>query len=285
MSAFPGPLTNLGLSVDFEELDLTRTGAEYVNAVATAYTHALEKLDATLRLRRILATPDGRRLFAETYTTYRCDFVRMLFLVGARCGYSYQLYSSIAHNVHDEAGGEDATPHNVLYEDFLEACGGKPTDQVLREGIAPFALTWFQDWEEMAMTWPVEDAFCVVSNYEILDQPDHLTVIPELKRANVSPRGLRFWEVHAATFHWHLHFPDLGPLSQSKRWRIAMRTGAEWVLTKHVGWWAGCLRHVEACLAGNVELVPLPPALLQRMSPIPLSDLPAFPRKAGVSPQ
>lgn len=280
MSALLEPLTSLGLSVDFAELDLAKVSAEYVNEVASAYARALERLEVAQRLRRIFSTPDGLRIFAETYTTYRCDFVRMLFLVGARCGYCYQLYSSIAHNVHDEAGGENATPHNILYENFLEECGGKATDQLLREGTPPFALKWFEEWEEMATTWPVEDAFCVVANYEILDQPDHLTVIPELKRANLSPRGLRFWEVHAATFHWHLHFPDLGPLSQSKRWRLAMRTGAQWVLTKHVGWWAGCLRHVEACLAGNVELVPLPPALLQRMSPIPLSDLPEYPNKA-----
>jgi hypothetical protein len=280
MSSFPEPLTHLGLSIDFAELDLRKTGADYVDAVALAYTRALEKMEAPQRLRQIFATPGGLRTFAETYTTYRCDFVRMLFLVGARCGYCYPLYSSLAHNVHDEAGGEDATPHNILFENFLEECGGKSTDQLLREGTPPFALKWFQDWEDMANTWPVEDAFCVVSNYEILDQPDHLTVIPELKRANLAPRGLKFWEVHASTFHWHLHFPDLGPLSQSTRWRLAMRTGAEWVLTKHVGWWADCLRHVEACLAGKQELVPLPPDLLRRMSPIALSELPKYTKPA-----
>jgi pyruvate formate lyase activating enzyme len=69
----------------------------------------------------------------------------MLFMLGARCGYCYPLYASIAHNVHDEAGGSTYCPsceQAVIRRDWYDIRGYNVVEKgVDAEGACGFCGT------------------------------------------------------------------------------------------------------------------------------------------------
>jgi hypothetical protein len=149
-------------------------------------------------LREATSTRAGMSRFAEAFHFCRIGFVRMNFLLGARCPDDERYWVGIANNLWAESGGGVTLPHNTLYRRFLKWASGKDS----RELVSPDFATKFNDeWDRVALNYPVKDALVTLAAYEAMDKCDYQMLYRALATNCDDPSAMEFFEVHTEVEH------------------------------------------------------------------------------------
>jgi hypothetical protein len=217
----------------------------------TAARELRDREEATLvdlkvisRLRHTVATADGLARFAEAFYFIRCDFVRINFLIGSRCGRSEVEWGGLARNLYEELGADHGKTHNQLYREFL-AAAGCTSEGNLRE--PRFARRFNTTWTRFATSEALTTALFAVAAYEVLDGPDY-SALHDALRGAIPSGGLEFFRIHAAAEHFEL-FGDLCDRITDVGQAAAFRKGAAFVLKQQHLMWKGLLQHLEMMAA------------------------------------
>lgn len=165
----------------------------------------LKNLNVEQQLIDITSRENGLKQFAEIFYFVRYDFCHLNFILGERCCPNEFLWAGLAKNLYEELGGKSGQSHNQLYRDFLTAVGSQ--ESMLKTEPA-FARQFNQTWETHCRQAPLEEALCAIAIYEAFDIPDYQLLLRVMKGANVSQRGLLFFQVHAVANHFEM-FEDI----------------------------------------------------------------------------
>lgn len=161
----------------------------------------LLRLGVADRLSAIAATPAGLAAFARAFYFCRVEFVRLNFILGARCPDHEKYWGGIVRNLWEEFGGGETKPHNALYRDFLTFATG--SDEANLEEPA-FAKTFNRSWTDFIQNEPVEKCLFAFAVYEALDVPDYVMLYESMRRAAGERAELAFFKVHTGVRHFDL---------------------------------------------------------------------------------
>jgi hypothetical protein len=185
----------------------------------------------------------GLRAFAQAFYFIRYDFVRINFVVGARCSPVEKEWGGLARNLFEELGGGRTKSHNELYRDFLASVGAGSEDDLSEP---PFAAAFNRRWMRYAQRQPIRTALYAIAAYEVLDGPDYAALQHVLSTVAVGV-DLTFFEVHAVAEHFELFNEllddDLGIQGRGADFGKASR----FVLGNQRAMWVDLLQFLEAC--------------------------------------
>jgi hypothetical protein len=201
----------------------------------------LEDLEVGARLARVVRTPDGLSRFVAGFYFCRVGFVKLNFILGARCAHDERLWVGIARNLWEEAGAGSTPPHNSLYRDLLRYAG-LPAESELRSPA--FATEFDQTWVRHVTTAPVLSALFSFAVYEALDSPDYRMLYAALAQ-QVPPQPLRFFQVHTDVRHVEL-FDDALQLAPPSECAQLVDAALSFVIPLQRQMWCGLLDHLEA---------------------------------------
>jgi hypothetical protein len=202
----------------------------------------LGDLAVTAKLARRCHDERGLRAFAEAFFFVRCDFVRINFVVGARCSRLEGEWGGLARNLYEELGGGRTKPHNELYREFLASTGaGLEADLVEPD----FAGRFNDAWLEFAGGAPLRIALLGVAAYEVLDGPDYSALYSALSLSRPSS-ALTFFRIHAEANHFELFHDLLAQGTQSEEdIENDFEVAARFVLTWQKFMWTNLLQHLD----------------------------------------
>lgn len=207
--------------------------------------HILSDLSVAKRLRAIAGHPGGIREFGVLFHPVRSSFVHTCFLAGARSQMHEVLWSGLARNLYEEAGGGVTLAHNELYRRFLKSVG-VTSDEGIR--VALFAAKFNQRWRTYIEESPVEEAILAIAIYEIFDRPDYRTFLEAF--SGIDDRwDLEFFRVHAGVEHFDMFSEFVDWLFRTYADAEAkFYAAADFVLGEQRAMWTGLLEALEAPL-------------------------------------
>jgi len=216
-------------------------GPRHVEEVSEFEVSILRTLAVRKRLERVCRGLDGLRAFASAFYFIRCDFVRINFLVGARCNRNEFEWGGLARNLYEELGGGQTKAHNQLYRDFLKSVG---VEDELALVEPTFARRFNDAWEAFAVAAPVPLALLGVAAYEILDIPDYGMMCDAL--LSVAPYAdLTFFKVHSCAEHFALFDELIGARGGDSVFDGEFATAAAFVLNTQSRMWSDLLLYLE----------------------------------------
>ena len=215
----------------------------FARAVAIAEGNVLQSLDVERSLARHFEDKGTLKWFAQAFYFIRVHFVKLNFVVGARCPTHELYWAGLAHNLMEELGGNSGPSHNELYRWFLQDVG-LPNEAALERPA--FATRFDRKWDQFAQRAPLEEALGAIAVYEIFDNPDYQMLLNIMTRAGVTERGLLFFKVHAAAEHFELFEDYFRHVSQQPSGINTLERATAFVLDTQKEMWSGLLEHLTA---------------------------------------
>lgn len=194
------------------------------------------------RLRRVANIEGGIQKFGIAFYPIRSSFVRTCFIAGSRCQMHEVLWSGLARNLYEEAGGGVTPAHNELYRRFLRSVGVFSDDGIEE---LPFSVEFNQAWRSFASEKPVEEAILAIAVYEIFDRPDYRAFVDAFEGVN-DRWDLEFFKVHAGVEHFEMFTPFVEWFyAKFPDAELRFHHVADFVLGKQERMWAGLLETLE----------------------------------------
>jgi pyrroloquinoline quinone (PQQ) biosynthesis protein C len=216
---------------------------QFVAAIAGRELEILEDRNVESALIRHFNTPNGLQKFAVGFYFIRVHFVKINFIIGARCPTHELYWAGLAHNLMEELGGESGPSHNELYRWFLNDAGIADENSL---SCPKFAAGFDKKWEDYARNAPLEDALGAVAVYEIFDNPDYQMLLDVMSHTGVSERGLVFFKVHAKAAHFELFEDYFRHVSNQPGGTKALKKATDFVLETQKEMWSGLLDYLAA---------------------------------------
>lgn len=214
----------------------------FIDNVAGREIAILEQLQVEKRLDKSVAAT-GLTSFANAFYFIRVNFVHHNFVLGARCPTHELYWGGLAHNLMEEVGGESGPAHNELYRWFLQEVGA-PDENSLRRPA--FAADFDNKWENFVQHAVLEEALGAIAVYEILDNPDYQMLLAVMSKAEVSPRGLAFFQVHAKAAHFELFEDYFHYISGQSGGIDCLQRATDFVFQAQKEMWSGLLEYLES---------------------------------------
>jgi hypothetical protein len=227
-------------------LSMTERAQQLQETADRAERNVLDQLNVRALLSQMTASPDGLARFAEAFYFCRVGFVRLNFILGARCADDERLWVGLARNLWEEAGGGATPPHNTLYRRFLNFSTKTP-ESALKS--PPFATSFDQQWETFVRSADVLDALVAFAVYEALDAPDYQMLHDALLN-RVPDAQLEFFKVHTDVRHVEL-FDDALALVSPTRIDSSAAQAMEFVVGLQERMWRGLLEYVRGDAAAT----------------------------------
>lgn len=212
------------------------------SSIRSAELKILSDLAVTEKLARHCRSEEGLRTFAEAFFFVRCEFVRINFVVGARCSRLEGEWGGLARNLYEELGGGRTKSHNELYREFLASTGAALEAELVEP---KFAGRFNDAWLQFASGAPLRIALLGVAAYEVLDGPDYSALYAALDLSKPSA-DLTFFRIHAESHHFDLFHDLLTQDAQSEQdVRNDFEIAERFVLTWQQFMWTGLLQHLN----------------------------------------
>jgi pyrroloquinoline quinone (PQQ) biosynthesis protein C len=202
----------------------------------------LEKLKLEYEIMNILNSLNGLNQFAESFYFVRYDFCRLNFILGERCCTNEFLWAGLVKNLYEELGGKSGRSHNQLYRDFVSCVDARP-ENAWQE--PEFARQFNLAWETFCRKAPLAEALSAIAIYEIFDVPDYQLLLRVMKKAGVSQRGLRFFQVHAVANHFEMFEDVVSWLREQEGGEEAFSRAKEFVFQTQTEMWCGLIAHLQ----------------------------------------
>jgi pyrroloquinoline quinone (PQQ) biosynthesis protein C len=217
--------------------------AKFIESVTADELGIIRESNLEKALTRAVGSPNGLRAFASSFYFIRVYFVRINFIIGARCPTHELYWGGLAHNLMEELGGESGRAHNELYRWFMQEAG---IDDENSLRCPRFAKDFNRAWEDYSREAPLEETLGAIAVYEILDNPDYQMLLRIMSRAGVSARGLVFFKVHAKATHFDLFEDYFRYVSQKPDGMSSLKTATHFVLETQRRMWSGLLAHLAS---------------------------------------
>lgn len=217
--------------------------SQFVTEIARCEVRILKDHDVESVLTRQLSTPNGLERFGVGFYFIRVHFVKINFIIGARCPTHELYWGGLAHNLMEELGGDSGPSHNELYRWFLSDAGIADENSLTRPD---FAASFDKKWEDYARNAPLEDALGAIAVYEIFDNPDYQMLLSVMSRAGISHRGLIFFKVHARAAHFELFEDYFRHVSKQPEGIKALERARDFVLDTQREMWSGLLDYLDS---------------------------------------
>ena len=218
-----------------------RSSEDFLQQVSASEKALLAALGIERKLKTYLTSRPSLTRFAEAFYFIRVHFVKINFIVGARCPTHELHWGGLAHNLMEELGGDVGPSHNELYRWFLNDAGIADENSLT---CPEFAAYFDKKWEDYARNAPLEDALGAIAVYEIFDNPDYQMFLNVMSHSGVSDRGLIFFKVHAKAAHFELFWEYFRHASNQPGGGKAIQRATDFVLQTQREMWSGLLDHL-----------------------------------------
>ena len=219
----------------------------FIDRVTALELNVIEELALPRLLTERVRSPKRLSLFATAFYFVRAHFVKLNFIIGARCPAHELYWAGLAHNLMEELGGGIGPPHNELYRWFMQETGIKDENSLK---CPRFAAEFDRAWEDYSRDAPLEEALGAIAVYEILDNPDYRMLCQAMASAGVSKRGLMFFKVHAKAAHFELFEDYFRHISKEPGGMKSLTKATDFVVQTQRNMWSGLLEY----LAGNTHM-------------------------------
>ena len=214
----------------------------FIRHVSAREEAILHELRVKERILEHAQTPEGLSRFAAGFYFIRVNFVRLNFILGARCPNHELYWSGLALNLMEELGGEKGPTHNELYRWFLQAAGIPNEENLL---CPSFAAAFDEEWDSYCRETPLLEALGAIAVYEIFDNPDYRMLLEAMQGAGVGERGLIFFRVHAKAEHFELFEKFFEHANQTPAGVSALHRATEFVVNAQRKMWSNLLEWME----------------------------------------
>lgn len=202
----------------------------------------LKELAVEKYLCDITSNIEGLKQFAEAFHFVRYDFCHLNFIVGERCCTNEFLWEGLAKNLYEELGGKSGKSHNQLYRDFLASVGARE-EVSLKEPA--FASEFNRALQTYCRQAPLAEALFTIAIYEAFDIPDYQLLLRVVKQADVSHRGLCFFQLHAVANHFEIFEDVVAWLRKQEGGEEAFNRAKEFVFHTQTEMWRGLIAHLQ----------------------------------------